>query len=122
MARFDKVVQVFRAKLEDALVAANVDKVYGVSINGNGRVQMDSAAIADITGVIVPTRPMAVGEVIDVMRIGEIVEFTETDGDASTAGTKYYAAAADGLVSTTNTGKLIGETVEIGRLVVGVAF
>jgi hypothetical protein len=123
MARFDKIVQVFRAKMEDAILAADANKVFGVSINSNGRVQVDSAAATDVVGVICPTRGMAAGEVIDVMTHGEIVEFTETDGDASTAGTKYYAAFATGLVSATATGspKFVGETVEVGRLIVQVS-
>jgi hypothetical protein len=123
LSRFDKYDPVsggFRAPLEDAIAAADVGKVFGVSLNANGRVQRDSAAVADVTGVIIANHPMAAGDITDVMTDGEIVEFTTTAGAASTAGTRYYAAAADGAVSTTNTGKLIGKTVEVGRLIVRV--
>lgn len=121
MSRFDKYEPKaggFRAILEDPIVAADADKVFGVSVNASGRVQRDSAAVADIVGVICPTRAMNAGEAIDVMTSGEIVEFTTTAGVASTAGTRYFAAIADGAITTTNTGKLIGRTLEIGRIII----
>lgn len=108
-----------RAKLNAAILAADVGKVQGVSLNGSGRVVIGGGAVADITGVICPTEPMAAGDVIDVLRLGDIVEFTTTAGAASTAGTKYYSATS-GAISTTNTGKLVGQTVEAGRLVLNV--
>jgi hypothetical protein len=56
------------------------------------------------------------GDVIDVMTDGEIVDCT-----GLTAGTVYFAAAADGAVSTTNTGTRLGATSEAQRLIVRVA-
>jgi hypothetical protein len=123
MSRFDKVVPgvgSFRAKLNAALTSANVGKAYGVSLNATGRVVIGGTTIADICGVIVVNEAMAAGDPIDVMRLGEVVEFTATAGAASTAGTAYYAAT-NGDISTTNTGKAVGRTVEVGRLVVHVA-
>jgi hypothetical protein len=52
------------------------------------------------------------GQRVDIFVLAEILEVDLA------AGTKYYAAAADGVVSTTNTGTLLGWTVEADRLVV----
>jgi len=114
MARFDKYDPVsggFRAKLNAALLAANVGKVYGVSINTSGRVVVGGAAVTDVLGVICPTQPMAAGDVIDVMTSGEITEFAYTAGGAAASGDRAYAAIADGALTTTNTGRLLGRVV-----------
>lgn len=125
MARFDKFEPFAgnpRAKLNAAILAADVGKIQGVSINASGRVVIGGAAVADIIGVICAVRPMDAGEVIDVMKIGEMADFDLlADGVTATiAGTKYYAAFATGIVTATNTGKLVGQMVEKGRLVVQV--
>ena len=125
MARIDKIEPYAgnpRAKLNAAILAADVGKIQGVSINASGRVVIGGAAVADIMGVICAVRPMDAGEVIDVMKIGEIAEF-DLLADAVTAtiaGTKYYSSTA-GVVTATNTGKLVGQMIEKGRLVVQVA-
>lgn len=114
MARFDKYDPYsggFRAKLNAAVLTANVGKVYGVSINASGRVVIGGAATADIVGVICPTQVMAAGDVIDVMTAGEIAEFAYTAGGAAADGDRAYAAIADGALSTTNTGRLLGRVV-----------
>lgn len=124
MSRIDKYEPMgggFRAPLNAAISATDVGKVQAVTLNASGRAVVGGgAAIADIKGVICPVRAMSVGDIIDVMTDGEIVEFTDTAGGASTAGTSYFAAFATGAVSTTNTGAYIGHTVEVGRLVVRV--
>lgn len=120
MSRFDKYDPVSggtRAKLNAAITSANVGKMYGVSINASGRVVIGGTAVADIVGVICPVRTMDVGEPIDVMTHGEIVEATATAGTAFAAGDRVYAAT-DGTISTTNTGKLVGRVIEAGRVVV----
>lgn len=101
-----------RAKLGFALLSADVRKVIGVGLDANGRVQK-GAANTGVIGVICLTQTASVGTVVDVMQDGDIVEMT-----GLTAGTRYYAAAADGAISTTNTGKPVGFTVEADRLVV----
>lgn len=123
MSRIDKVVPgvgSYRAKLNAALTSSDVGKMYGVSLNGSGKVVIGgTSGLLDIAGVIVCNEAMAAGDPIDVLRLAEVVEFTTTAGSASTAGTVYYAGA-DGAISTTNTGKPVGRTVEVGRLIVHV--
>lgn len=131
MSRYDKYdgkTGGFRAPLAADFPIGNVEKVYGVSLNASGQVVIGASGVDELCGVIVigkdsrsdATNARKAGMPVDVMTSGEIVEFTATAGGAGTAGTKYYAAAADGAVSTTNTGKLVGRTVEGTRLVVRV--
>ena len=54
------------------------------------------------------------------MKFGEVVDFgAESGGTPGVAGTNYYSAA-NGVVSTTNTGVYVGHTVEGSRLIVRV--
>ncbi len=120
MSRIDKVVPgvgSFRAPLNAAILAADAGKMFAVSLNGSGRLVIGAGAVANIVGVIIPTEAFAAGDMIDVFRLAEVLEFTTTAGGASTAGTAYYGGT-DGNITTTNTGKLIGRTVEVGRLIV----
>lgn len=121
MSRIDKVVPgvgSFRAKLNAAILTADVGKMFAVSLNGSGKVVIGgTAALADLCGVVIANEAMAAGDPIDVLTAVEVVEFTTTAGVASTAGTVYYGGT-DGAVSTTNTGKPIGRTVEVGRIIV----
>lgn len=121
--RFDKYDPVsggFRAKLNAAIVTADVNKILGVSINTSGKVVVGGAAAADIVGVICAVRAMAANEPIDVMTGGEIVNATYSGGGATAAGDRVYAAT-DGSTSTTNTGKLVGRVIEVGRIVIRAA-
>ena len=114
MARIDKYDPVdggFRAPL--AADWAGQAAPIGVGLDVNGRV-VPGAGQTGIVGVLCKPDAAAAGTVIDVMRDGELVEF------AGTPGTRYYAAAAGGAISTTNTGTIVGVTVEAGRLIVGV--
>jgi hypothetical protein len=126
LSRIDKYEPMgggFRVPLNAAIAAVDVGKVQGVSLNASGRAVVGGAAAAiGIKGVICPVKAMAAGDIVDVMTDGEIVEFTDTAGGASTAGTDYFAAFATGAVNTTATGspQYIGHTVEVGRLVVRV--
>lgn len=127
MARFDKYnghVGGFRAPLDAATVAGlaptgDVGKVWAVGLSASGRV-VKGAGATGILGVICPVRPMAAGEMIDVMTDGEIADFTLQAGGAAAAGTRYFGVAASGDYNTTNTGTRIGWTVEAGRLIVRV--
>ncbi len=116
MARFDKYDPVsggFRAVLNAAIASADVGKLFAVAINGSNRVIRTAIpATADIIGVICAVRPMAVGEVVDVMTHGEIVECLETAGTAFTDGAKVYGHTDGTVDDTAATSKYIGQVVE----------
>lgn len=123
MSRFDKYDPFsggFRAKLNAAIPATDVGKMRGVSVNASGRVVIGGTAVTDIVGVICPVRAMDAGEPIDVMTAGEITEATPTTGGTFASGDRVYAATT-GDLSTTNTGRLVGRTVEADRVVVRAA-
>lgn len=112
MARYDKYNSVsggFRAPL--AADYTGSEDVIGVGLDSNGRV-VPGAGDTGVVGVMVKTLTAYAGDIVDVMTDGEIVE-----ADLA-AGSLYYAAAGDGEVSTTDTGKQIGFTVEADRLVI----
>lgn len=136
MSRYDKYDPRdggFRAPLNAAWNAtsgpsgvSDLDRILVVSLNGSGRVVKATSAAAAV-GVVVLTRAMAAGEVVDVMTDGEIVELSTTDTQgavAVTAGTKYYLDVTQGRLTSTaptpagTNGFYVGTTVEAGRLVV----
>lgn len=123
MARFDKVPPggTFRAPLAAALTnPALMNITTGVALDANGRVVVGSAGNTGVVGVVIFEHAMAVGDIIDVMKRGEIVEFDSPD-DATprVAGTNYYVVPATGAVTATATSNIpIGHTVEKSRLVV----
>lgn len=123
MSRYDKYDPVSggsRVPLNAAIAASEVGKIKAVSINGSGRAVIGGAATTDLQGLVCPVRAMAAGEIIDVMRSGEITDATETAGTAFAAGARVYAHI-DGTVDDTATaGKLVGHTIEAGRLIVAV--
>lgn len=122
MARYDKYEPKgggFRAELaadwtKNVGNAGGATGPIGVGLNADGRVVAGGGATG-VVGVLVLTRDMKARDVVDVMTDGELVEF------GGTPGTVYYAAAGDGVISTTNTGTRIGHTVEGSRCVVRVA-
>lgn len=118
MARFDKYDPKdggFRAPLGFAIQQSDVGTPVGVGLNSSG-ILVRGGGNTTVVGVICPSELMAVGEIIDVMTDGEIVYGSSETG--LVAGTRYYAAAADGVLSTTNTGVNVGFTVQAWRLVV----
>lgn len=118
MARYDKYDPIsggFRARLAASLDASQAGKLLGVGLDANGRVAVGGSN-SGVVGVLVIDGPKAVGDVVDVMTDGEVV-----DCAGLVAGTVYFAAAADGAVSVTNTGTRLGHTAEASRLVVRVA-
>jgi FAD/FMN-containing dehydrogenase len=124
MARFDKVIMVFRAPVNIATPASglgSVGRVTAVSLNTSGKVVIGGAAATDLVGVICVDRALAVDEIVDVMVLGEIVDCTTTDITGMTSGDQVYSALS-GQLSDTNTGKKIGSVVDSarGRLVVNV--
>lgn len=120
MARFDKYDPVsggFRCKLNAAIAAVDVGKVYAVAVNGSNRViRTGIGATADIAGVICAVRPMDAGEAVDVMTAGEIVEMAETAGTALTAGAKVYGHTDGTVDDTATTSKYLGQVVEDGSV------
>ncbi len=132
MSRIDKVIAGhgnFRAPLLAAYGFtanlpdkdhADIGKVVAVSLDANGRVVRGTAGAAGFKGVICLGEPKGAGEIVDVMQIGEIVEFTTAAGAAAASGTNY-TSNADGTYGTTVPGAAnfkIGFTVEATRLVV----
>lgn len=114
MGRYDKYDPVsggFRAPL--AADYTGSDTPIGVGLDVNGRV-VPGAGNTGVVGVLIKTLDAYAGDIVDVMTDGEIVEA------GLDAGTAYYAAAADGTLSTTNTDTPVGHTVEGDRLVVRV--
>lgn len=120
MARFDKYDPVsggFRSKLNAAIAAVDVGKVYAVAINGSNRViRTGIGATADIAGVICAVRPMDAGEAVDVMTAGEIVEMAETAGTALATGAKVYGHTDGTVDDTATTSKYLGQVVEDGSV------
>lgn len=116
MSRFDKYDPVsggFRAKLNAAIAAVDVGKVYAVAINGSNRViRTGIGAAADIAGVICAVRPMDVAEAVDVMTHGEIVEALTTGGVEFTDGALIYGHLDGTIDNTATAGKVVGRVVE----------
>ena len=101
----------FRAPLGVAVAAVDLNKVLPVGLDSNGRV-VRAAGQTGIIGVLVLTKAKPIGAIVDVMQDGEIVENT-----GLAAGTRYYGSVT-GTVTTTNTDKPLGWTVEAARLIV----
>lgn len=118
MARIDKTesaVGVVRAENAAAIAEADFGKIFGVGLNAQGRV-VKGAGQSGVIGVRIWDRTnRKAGQVVDIFKLGDIV-----DCEGLAAGTKYYAAAADGVLSTTNTGTYVGFTVEADRLVLAI--
>lgn len=125
MARYDKYEPKaggFRAPLAADLAATESTgdgNPLGFGLDVNGRA-VPGAGQSGLKGIVCTTKAMKAGDIVDIMTDGEVVEF---DG---VAGTTYYAAAADGVISTTapaadDNGVTVGFTVEATRLVVRVA-
>jgi hypothetical protein len=121
-ARVDKTesaVGVTRGILNADIVQADWGKVIGVSIASTGKVvRGTTGGTSGLVGVIIADKTnYKASSVCDIFKLGEIIE----DTVVFTAGAKYYAAAADGLISTTVVaGNQVGFTVETDRLVVAI--
>ena len=113
--KYDPKVGGFRAQLAADWATGDIKQVIGVGLDASGHV-VKGAGTTGVIGVLVLTKARKATEIVDVMTGGEIVPFT---GDP---GKKYFAAAADGVVSATSAaGKtLVDHTVVAGRLVVRV--
>jgi hypothetical protein len=123
LSRFDKYDPYdggFRARLNAAIAASEIGKIKAVSLNATGRVLIGGTGLIDIRGLICPTEAMAAGAVIDVMTDGEIGDATETAGTAFTAGVLVYCHIDGTVDDTAASGKAVGFTVELNRLIVRV--
>jgi hypothetical protein len=93
-----------------------LNRPWGCGLDVNGRLVLGEG-VSGVIGVIVLTKHKYAGDIVDIMDLGEIVEFDPvTAGTLGAAATKWYAANASGAITTTNTGTLIGYTIEAGRL------
>lgn len=120
MARFDKVDPKdgsFRVKLSFAIPSADVGKIIPVEINGSGLAVKAAANSVVARGVVCASSPMAVGDPIDCMTDGEIVDVTTTTVVGAVAGAEIKVGAA-GAIDATGTGKSVGWMVENWRLIV----
>ena len=120
MARYDKYNPKsggFRAESAIAWVTADLNKIFGVGLNSAGRV-VKGGGVTGVIGVVILTKARAIGDVIDVMTAGEIVEATLSDGTtAMAAGIPVYVIAASGLLAVASTGNIrVGWTVEGGNV------
>jgi hypothetical protein len=114
MANIDKYEPLtggHRAQLAVAITGADLRVAHAVGLDANGRVVIGSGNTG-VIGVLVLTKSKNVGDVVDVMQDGDIVEM-----EGLVAGTRYYGQP-DGTISTVNTGVSLGWTVEAERLVV----
>jgi hypothetical protein len=120
MARYDKAVPgvgTHRAPVAAAWVTADLNKIFAVGLNASGQL-VKGGGVSGIVGVLVVDKPKAVGEVVDYMNAGEIVEAALSDGTTPiAAGVTVYGIAASGLLSVTSTGNFpVGHTVEGGAV------
>lgn len=118
MARYDKYDPIdggFRAPLAADWLEADLNEVFAVGLDAQGRV-VKGAGNSGVKGVLVLTKIVRAGKVVDVMTDGEIVEM-DVNHAGIVAGTSYYGSAA-GALTTVNTDTPIGHTVEATRLVV----
>lgn len=125
MARYDKVDPISgstRAPLaantnaHDGVIGGGTAPI-GVGLDTSGRV-VAGAGNTGIIGVLCLPSNKKAGDVVDVMRAGEIVEI------GGTAGTTYTANTTTGAITNaaaSATQIKVGHTVEAGRLVVNVS-
>ncbi len=116
-ARYDK----YEPKVGGFRVPLNVDTVknpglpIGYGLNASGRAVVGAGATG-IVGVLILTKDMKAGDIVDVMTSGEIVDCV-----GLTAGTVYTANTTTGVISNaaaSATQTPIGFTVEATRLII----
>jgi hypothetical protein len=130
VARYDKIVPgvgAHRAPMGFATVAGDLNKIFAVGLDINARL-VKGAGQSGIVGLLVVDKAKVIGDIVDYVNFGEIVEAALSDGTTPIAGgTAVFAVPASGLLSVTATANVkVGHTVEGGaiantRLVVSVA-
>jgi hypothetical protein len=127
MARFDKydgMAGGFRAQLAVAINttsgASSSNEVgipLGVGVDASGLIVKGNGATGR-TGVICVDQPKAIGDWVDVMTAGEIVDLDEAAFDP---GVSYYSTAATGALTATSSGNTkVGFTVADKSVTTGV--
>jgi hypothetical protein len=127
VARYDKYepkVSGGRARLANDWLPQDVDKVVGVGLNASGLV-VKGAGVTGILAVLICSKIERAGTVVDLMDKGDIVDFKYVGRPrvpfaGATPATAYYAAA-DGVVSATDTGTYIGTTRDADYLPINVS-
>lgn len=112
--KYDPMVGGFRAPLNVDTVK-NTGLPLGVGLNSSGRVVV-GAGNTGVIGVLVLTKDMKAGDIVDVMTSGECVDCTTL-----TAGTVISANTTTGVLSNaaaSATQTPVGFTVEATRLVI----
>ena len=113
MSRYDKYDNIsggFRAPLDDDQAKITGNPIgYGLDADGHA---VPGAGTTGVVGVLLVTRNMVAGDIVDIMTGGEVVEF---EGDP---GTVYYADPTDGEITDTPSEFPVGYTVESTRLIV----
>lgn len=117
MARYDKYDPKdggFRAILAFDVPEADAFTPFGVGLDTSGHL-VKGAGNTGIVGVMISHGVKYIGDVVDVMTDGEMV-----DVDGATAGTVYGVATDGGAVGTTTGAVRVGHTAEATRLIVRV--
>lgn len=123
MARYDKYDPKgggFRAKLQSDLAstaATGNGNPIAVGLNASGNV-VPGESVTGIVGVLCTTRDMKAGDVVDVMKFGEIVELADVAAGKVVTGLTTTGALDDVAADTTHI--RIGHSVEASRLVVAI--
>lgn len=113
--KYDPLSGGFRAPLAASLTKTSAGNGLGVGLNSSGQV-VPGAGNSGVKGLLITTRDMVAGDIVDVMTGGEAVEAT-----GLTAGTTITALTTTGVIGTTAadaTHVAIGFTAEATRLVV----
>jgi len=137
MSRYDKydpMVGGFRAPLAANFgytsslpdkAHADLSKVHAVGLSTAGLIGKFATAFPKFCGLLILTRPMAAGDIVDVMTDGEIVDLVDGEikgADTLGPGTALFADTTGGgtnLLTTTSAAMIpVGFTVEISRLIV----
>jgi hypothetical protein len=116
--KYDPVSGGFRAAMAADKSTTDIATPIGVGLDSNGRV-VAGAGQTGVIGVLMITKNVKAGDVVDVMTSGEIVEMASL-----AAGTKYTANTTTGAITNgagSATQVLVGWTVEATRLIVRVA-
>lgn len=126
MSRWDKLephVGQFRAPLAAAYtgVVANLEfgKLIAVSLNASGQVVIGTAGASGFKGFIILNEAVSARYQVDVVQLGEVVEFTLSNGNAAATGTNYTTNpdGTYGVTAADATHFAFGFTVEATRLI-----
>lgn len=118
--KYDPISGGFRAASAAAIPDVDPNVVRAVSLDANGRMVIGTAGNTGGIGVFVAHKAVGVGEVVDIMTHGEIVDVA-----GLTAGTVYYANADGTFTNVAPAAGVnavrVGWTVEADRLIVRVS-